>query len=578
MDPSSVGHRNEALVQQGDFSYWVDRAQVATLSWCGREVIRRLFVTVRDEHWRETPPTEWEAKPLKDGLGQTLKAVHHSLSMAFEWEGTLKLERNTLSFKIDGRALRDMNVCRVGLIVLYPVRSLLGSFVEVEGPGGINRLQIHEALYPQPIIDGLPCGITPPFSSLSMKFPDGDSLQCRFIGELFELEDQRNWGDASFKAYCPPLGLGFPRRVKRGTVFRHAVKAALTVRTARSSSDFELGLIKDPAQPSLRFPNLGISAAAKAYEPLGLSDLNWSHIRVDVPNPEAHPSVMRTIEQLPATSGIELCVTVDENGSINHVVAEILRKAQSCIVRLLLRGAGSHLPTAKSISGFRETLKASNILPPSLLVTTDGYFVELNRDGPLPMVDGVAFPFSSTVHLRDQRTLAESPAVLSDIVSSARKLSGQSTVAISPLALFHPPSTAANAFPQPTLVPWVLAMLIASAQSHVSSLTLATDTVNALSTGQSQHVLERLQRWSHNVVLPLISHKSEDVYAACVKSDEAPEELILVNFRRNPVHVYWSENQFRIKRMVNASTGAPTDLRRSSIHLASATAIIAALT
>ena len=38
-----------------------------------------------------------------------------------------------------------------------------------------------------------------------------------FEGDFFEMEDQRNWTDASFKTYCTPLSLGFPHQARAGS-------------------------------------------------------------------------------------------------------------------------------------------------------------------------------------------------------------------------------------------------------------------------------------------------------------------------------------------------------------------------
>ena len=37
-----------------------------------------------------------------------------------------------------------------------------------------------------------------------------------FVGEVFEIEDQRNWTDASYKTYCRPLARPFPYRIEPG--------------------------------------------------------------------------------------------------------------------------------------------------------------------------------------------------------------------------------------------------------------------------------------------------------------------------------------------------------------------------
>src|SRR3546814_4656990 len=42
------------------------------------------------------------------------------------------------------------------------------------------------------------------------------SVDIRFEGDVFEMEDQRNWSDASFKTYCRPLALPRPFVLERG--------------------------------------------------------------------------------------------------------------------------------------------------------------------------------------------------------------------------------------------------------------------------------------------------------------------------------------------------------------------------
>jgi hypothetical protein len=34
--------------------------------------------------------------------------------------------------------------------------------------------------------------------------------EVRFAGDLFEMEDQRNWTDASYKTFCTPLAQPYP--------------------------------------------------------------------------------------------------------------------------------------------------------------------------------------------------------------------------------------------------------------------------------------------------------------------------------------------------------------------------------
>ena len=47
---------------------------------------------------------------------------------------------------------------------------------------------------------------------------NGIDTEIAFEGEVFEMEDQRNWSDASFKTYCRPLSLPMPYRLSAGEI------------------------------------------------------------------------------------------------------------------------------------------------------------------------------------------------------------------------------------------------------------------------------------------------------------------------------------------------------------------------
>ena len=53
---------------------------------------------------------------------------------------------------------------------------------------------------------------------------DLGALRFRFSGDLFELEDQRNWTDASYKIYGPQLALGFPLHATDGQRFEQVIE------------------------------------------------------------------------------------------------------------------------------------------------------------------------------------------------------------------------------------------------------------------------------------------------------------------------------------------------------------------
>ena len=53
-----------------------------------------------------------------------------------------------------------------------------------------------------------------------IELADGLWARFEFEGDLFEMEDQRNWTDASFKTYSTPISLGWPHRAQAGQEIR----------------------------------------------------------------------------------------------------------------------------------------------------------------------------------------------------------------------------------------------------------------------------------------------------------------------------------------------------------------------
>lgn len=425
--------------------------------WCdGREILRRIFVTVRNKEWREIPPTLWES--TVDEATRTIQFNAHHLDegVDFEWRGTLTVSRNhrELRFALDGKAQRDMELCRLGLVVLHPVESLVESRLSVFGPDGSQQLTIPRLISPQPFIEGVPQAMTEPFSRLVIERADFGRLELRFSGELFELEDQRNWGDASFKTYCSPLRLGFPRCVGKGTVVTHRVDARFVpvpVRSVREHRASRIGV----------FPVLGCEQSP------GSSDHGWHHVRVESDDPSVE---------------VELSPDLGRGPEVRSSLTDLLTSHSDRIRRLLVYGSGTSLPSLDAISRVRQFVEKAGVPEMPLYAATRGYFVEHNRALKFDLpVSGIACPLSPTVHGESAEALAENVAAIVDIGDTARHLTGLPQIAISPLALRYPRALAPSAVvvPASVVLPWMAASLGYAALAGITSVTLAADLVEA---------------------------------------------------------------------------------------------------
>jgi D-apionolactonase len=470
--------------------------------WCdGHEILRRIFVTVRDGRWREVAPTQWETSVDEASGSVVFNARHTSEGVDFEWRGELRLGENfrELRFAFEGRALRDMDVCRVGLVVLHPVESMVGSELLVNGT---ERVTVGRAIAPQPVADGMPQAMTEPFSALVIERPDFGWLELRFSGDLFELEDQRNWGDASFKTYCTPLRLGFPRALKAGTAIAHSVEARFEPAVSRPASslagfDAVAGLASAAAHWSATartlshpryggaFPALGREHdAASLLRNPGDLEPHWHHVHFDLSRDEHIAPLRAAFESIPSLTA-ELQLEVSTETPLPSGLVALISKHQERISRLLICGSGVSLPSTAAVERLRKAIDASGAPSLPLLATTRGYFVEFNRGRPLDAcISGIAFPVTPTVHSDDVATIVDNVPMIADIAQTARDLTGLSQLAISPLSLYYPsagPSPATSSNVPPALVrPWVAAMLCHASLAGITSVTLSASLLNAL--------------------------------------------------------------------------------------------------
>jgi hypothetical protein len=452
----------------------VHDASIGSVSCAGHEILRRIFVTVRDRNWQEVRPSRWSMDVEEPGRCVRMTARHTSEWVDFEWRGTLRVsaDMRELRFEFAGTVLRDMQVCRLGLIVLHPVAPMIGADLMMSGLAGTESLKVREQLSPQPIVDGVPGAMGEPFSTLQIERADVGRLQFKFEGDLFELEDQRNWGDASFKTYCTPLRLGFPRALPAGATIKHAV--GVSFQPALEIQAVSPRHVPKPVER--RFPLLGCVVSSE------LREARWSHLQIGLSADNAALSGL--LAGIPAKMPLELLIDASAK-ALRPEQCAALRAHAGGIERALIHGPGTTLPASDDVERWRLQLVSVCAKETPLLATTRGYYVEHNRTVPLAArVDGIAFPLTSTVHSDDSRTIVDNVPSIVDMARTARAVAGLNAIAIAPLALYFPARKPPHDFPPALVAPWLIATLIHAAQAGVNSITLADDVLQALGAEQ----------------------------------------------------------------------------------------------
>ena len=161
------------------------------------------------------------------------RADYHCAFAAGDFDGTLRVTARArgdaaeLTADLHLTAKRETCVNRAGFILLHPLDGVAGASVQVTHADGSSET----LTFPELISPGQPA-----FDIAGMSHSvHGVGVTLTFDGEVFEMEDQRNWTDASFKTYCRPLGAPRPFIVAAGDTIHQTVQLSCTRRAPRSA-------------------------------------------------------------------------------------------------------------------------------------------------------------------------------------------------------------------------------------------------------------------------------------------------------------------------------------------------------
>src|SRR5439155_17390523 len=116
----------------------------------------------------------------------------------------------------------------------------------------------------------------------------GRWIELKFSGDVFEMEDQRNWIDASFNTHCTPLRLAHPVEVRAGQRGLQQVAVEITgdskVHAATGDAGVEINVDTVSACPLPKL-GLGVSSLKQALSDTAkerLGQLALAHLRADL--------------------------------------------------------------------------------------------------------------------------------------------------------------------------------------------------------------------------------------------------------------------------------------------------------
>ncbi len=268
---TEVADGKKLALQAGPLTAVFDSGALRYIRFHGSEVLRGIAFLVRDKNWG-TYAAQIENLKVSRRKGRftvAYGATCRDSDQAIRYEVAIEGSPNgTLSFSSTGTPLTDFLTNRTGFVILHPLAGVAGKPVEIVHTDGKRK----SGKFPKLISPGQPI-----FEIRSLKHTvvPGVTAEVVMEGNKFEMEDHRNWMDASYKTYVCSLLDPWPYTLEKGKAFTQSVTLTVAGKPAKAPAKRAGNAITvELGGPRNRLPAIGTGVAMKeAGAALGRADL-----------------------------------------------------------------------------------------------------------------------------------------------------------------------------------------------------------------------------------------------------------------------------------------------------------------
>ena len=449
------------------------------------EILRGIYAAVRDQNWGTVRPevSNLEVDNQGDHFSVKFDVRCRERNIDFAWHGTIRGDvRGELEFAFDGVARSSFQRNRIGFCVLH-APAAAGKPWKIENVRG----ETTPGQFPTFISPHQPAK---EIREIAHEITPGWWAHVRMEGDTFEMEDQRNWTDASFKTYCTPLELPYPAPISEGTKVVQKIKVRLEGPAPKSDNvaspaNRRILLSLEPETTAL--PRIGLQVSSQTEE---LSDterqrlkaLHLDHLRVDLSfTNDSFPRQFRQATAQARVLGVKLHVALhlgpQPDQALNRLAVETASLRPPVSVWLVVGADPAVYQRAQA--SLRRLVANARVGA----AHDDVNFTQLNRIRPASgRQEVIAYGVIPEIHAFDNLSIMETLPIQVDTVRSARQFIGDSPLIITPITLRLqtlaqaplPGELPSNVDPrQPTLfaAAWTLGSFKYLAEAGVQSVT-----------------------------------------------------------------------------------------------------------
>jgi D-apionolactonase len=420
-----------------------------TIRYNGREVLRAIAYVVRDKDWGTYHPaiSDFNCRQGVDEFTVAFRAVCSNAELGQELEYETRITGNAnglITFEVSAEPRTSFLTARCGFAVLHPLEGIIGQPAIIEHVDGSRE----QSTFPDLIAPAQPFK---EIRAIEHQVAPGITARCLMTGDTFEMEDQRNWSDASYKTYVRPLALPWPYIMESGVRNQQSVELLITDDHAGAQpTTTEETTANGPIQVAIgeldgMVPLIGVaihpreSAAVVAHP--GLLErlqpqLLLFHFDPTAGHGREHLAGFREIAHIARASQCALELVVSAQRNVKEELREIAAMAAEADLKLsavLVSPAAdrqSTLPGSKwpPCPPLAEIYQAAREAFPGLAIGGGmlTYFTELNRKRPpVDLLDFVSHCTCPIVHAADDLSVMQTLEAMPSITRSARAIIGK---------------------------------------------------------------------------------------------------------------------------------------------------------
>jgi hypothetical protein len=392
--------------------------ELADIRCDGVLLARSIRFAARDRDWSTVPLLS-----VASSADLRVVAVYEGFGARWAVALTVVADADRLDVHLDAVSEGPWERARVGLVMLHPP-GVAGRPLRVDHPDGrATATTFPAAISPH----------QPAFDVAALTWPaDGLTARAEFAGEVFEMEDHRNWTDASFKTYGTPLALPLPLPVPVAAGERVEQRISLVVegRGAPPAPRIPAPIALVPTGHP--FPAIALAAStAPGPAPAARTRVSVHLLELDVDAPGWRKALERGFAEAGAADVDVRLFAVAPEGLAEPVAALAGRR----VVRLGATATRTQVTEPAHFAALAAAAARAG-LSAELVGGARSHFTEVNRRlADLPATGSLAFATTPGAHNVERAQLVEAIAMQRLVATTAAGFAAGRSVHVGPVTL-----------------------------------------------------------------------------------------------------------------------------------------------